>query len=81
MAVPTHAALWAAGAYLLVRMVGWGQLPTLAVGSVCYLVVGAAVLRLAHPVATARARRSALTVLRREPQPTPAPATDSNEDR
>lgn len=75
LAVPTHAALWAAGSFLLLREVGWGQIPTLAVGSFCYVAVGAAVLRLVHPAATRRASASVTTILRRTPAPTPSSTT------
>ncbi|GAA2107724.1 lipopolysaccharide biosynthesis protein [Microlunatus panaciterrae] len=49
-----HGSLWAAAAYLLVRLIGWHDAWTLVLGIVSYLVVGLAVLWLAHRKALRR---------------------------
>lgn len=51
---PLHASAWGVLAYRLVASLGWGSVPTLAVGTAAYLLVLAAVLAVFHRQATLR---------------------------
>ena len=61
---PLHASVWGVAGYLGVRQIGWGEVLTLLLGGVVYLVITGLVLFLVHRAALRRAASAAVEILR-----------------